>query len=234
MTICARVWWPPGLGRVALLGALLACSDARDADAPGSAQAARDNLDSNRRALARSCSAPPKRDNRTICGRTRIGPITPETNRKNLDEFFDPTLLADGPVELGEGETGTGTIVNRGRPDSATVVWTDETRSRILQVLRLGPGWRTEQGLGVGSSLAELVTALGPQVAVLGYGWDYGGTVILSGTALDNSGIYFRTSPRNQAADANARVSGDRPFAAISPEVRALDPVVSSVDVIWR
>jgi hypothetical protein len=72
---------------------------------------------------------------------------------------------------------------------------------------------------------------------VLGFGWDYGGTVMLEATRLENSGLFFRTEPRTESGSTREtyqRVQGDRPFPSSHPDVRALDLVVSRLDVIWR
>lgn len=183
-----------------------------------------------------NCAAPPTRDDRTLCPPDRIGPLRRNTSRADLDTIFPPALLHDQPVDVGEGMLEPGTRINVGRPDSAQIVWADSSRSRIRSVLALGPAWRTPDGLGVGSSLQEIEQRLGV-VSVLGFGWDYGGTVTLVGTPLADSGLFFRTHPRSPDARATAayqRVRGEQSFRSDDPDVRALDPVVGRIDVIWR
>ena len=182
------------------------------------------------------CGPSPRADDRTLCLPERAGPLRPSTSRTELDRLFDPDRVRDQPVDVGEGMTEPGTLVNAGLPDSARIVWSDSSRSRIARVLALGPAWRTQDGLGVGSSLSDIERILGP-VQVMGFGWDYGGTVMLEGTRLANSGLFFRTEPRTEAgyaADAFQRVRGDRPYPTTDPDVRSLDLIVGRVDVIWR
>ena len=150
--------------------------------------------------------------------------------------MFGRDSVRDELVDTGEGMSEPGTVVNSGRPDSARVVWSDSTRSRIAGVLALGAAWRTADRLGVGSSLADIERVAGP-VQVLGFGWDYGGSVMLDGTRLEKSGLVFRLEPRAQAgyaSEAYQRVRGDRPYTSSHPDVRALDLVVGRLDVIWR
>jgi hypothetical protein len=182
------------------------------------------------------CGPAPGANDRTLCLPERAGPLRPSTSRAALDSLFRADRVRDQPVDVGEGMSEPGTLVNIGLPDSARIVWSDSSRSRIASVLALGPAWRTQEGLGVGSSLADIERALGP-VEVLGFGWDYGGTVMLDGTRLENSGLFFRTAPRTEAGyalEAYERVRGDRPYPSSHLDVRSLDLVVSRIDVTWR
>ena len=182
------------------------------------------------------CGPTPRADDRTLCLPERAGPLRPATSRAELAPLFGSDRIRDQPVHVGEGMTEPGTLVNIDQADSAQVVWADSSRARIAGLMALGPAWRTADGLGVGSSLAEIERALGP-VQVLGFGWDYGGTMMLDGTRLENSGLFFRMQPRAEAAvgtEAYQRVRGDQPYASTDRDVRSLDLVVGRVDVLWR
>jgi len=104
--------------------------------------------------------------------------------------------------------------------------------------MRLGPAWRTPEGIGVGSTLEDLEKAIGP-FNVLGFGWDYGGTVMLEGTRAEvaNGILFYRLAPAVDSLSLSpeyARVRGDKPYASISPDVRALRLVVRAVDINWE
>lgn len=178
-----------------------------------------------------ACAAPPSRTDRLICS-ARVGPLARGATRASLDTLFD--RVRDDSVFI-EGDAYPSTVVNSGRPDSAVVLWVDRSRAAASGITSLGPAWHTPDGLQVGSSMTDLLASLGPQLRVLGFGWDYGGTVILGGTRLENSGIFFRTAVA-QGADsgASARVKGDKPYDPSSPDVRALRLTVRSIDILWK
>src|SRR5687768_337222 len=103
--------------------------------------------------------------------------------------------------------------------------------------MRLGPAWRTPEGIGVGSTLEDLEKAIGP-FNVLGFGWDYGGTVMLEGTQAEaaNGMLFYRLAPAMDSLNLSpeyARVRGDNPYASNSADVRALRLEVRSIDIMW-
>ena len=175
-----------------------------------------------------ACDAAQPRDSRFICPH-RLGAIDASTTRAMLDSLFTP--VRDDSMSV-EGDYMPITVINAGKPDSAVVIWNSERRDKVQSLVKLGAAWRTPEGLGVGSSLDDIVRAIGA-VQVMGFGWDYGGTVMLNGTRLENSGIFFRTAPT--AGDpAAAKIQGDKPFAANDAGVRALKPVVRAVDIMMQ
>ena len=144
---------------------------------------------------------------------------------------FGEAKLRDHEVALGEGETASGTIVAEGSPVAQEIVWADAERSRPERIRVLGDGIRDPQGLGLGSTLAELEAAIGP-FDLAGFEWDYGGTVMLKGTRLEKleGRVFFRLEPRNtDTAEGQAALTaaiGDELFASSDANVKILDPVV--------
>jgi hypothetical protein len=143
--------------------------------------------------------------------------------------------LVDTAVHVGEGQFEPGTILVA-NGDSVSIVWRDSTRTRIGAFNGFGRKWQTASGLHVGSSLTEMEAVLGT-FAVLGFGWDYGGTAMLANTPLQDSGIFFRMQPRHDSTRATAayrRVRGERAYPTNSADVRALDLIVRAIDISWR
>ena len=225
-----------------LMIGVLGCRDATERAAtspdtakrlqPDTAPSADSAVTSARTTLA--CTLNQSANDRTICA-DRLGPITRTTTRADLAGLFPTPSLVDTAVHVGEGQFEPGTILVA-HGDSLTIIWSDSTRSRIVGFTGLGRAWRTPDGLHVSSSLAEMERVLGP-FAVLGFGWDYGGTAMLANTALEDSGIFFRMQPRHDSTRATAayqRVRGDREYPTNSVDVRALDLIVRAIDINWR
>ncbi|MBD2493610.1 hypothetical protein [Nostoc sp. FACHB-280] len=114
----------------------------------------------------------------------RVGPITRKTTKKDLVKLFGTSRLTDktiyGPEGIGRFAA---TQVNLGRERSLLVVWSDNTRTKPLDVRNLGTAWKTREGIGVGTPWRELRQKLG-NFKLYGLAWDYGGTILLDSSKL--------------------------------------------------
>lgn len=219
---------------VVLLTLLIGCSS------PEAATSQPPEISATPQAPAPTPIAPttdPLADTTVIPGQ-RVGPITPQTSRQDLSRLFGEAKLQDQDVGIGEGESEPGTRIELGPERSLSVVWADASRTQAIAVRQLGPAWRTPQGLGLGSSFADLQAQLGP-FELFGFGWDYGGTVLLANTQLAQyqETLILRLYPTQITADGlqNAdykAVLGDGQFASTNPHMQALQPKV--VDMVVR
>lgn len=157
----------------------------------------------------------PLTDTRLIPGE-RVGPVTARTTRRDLVRLFGANRLSDRTIQGPEGiGTFAATRVNLGPQRSFTVVWSDTSRTKPLDVRELGTGWKTPEGIGVGSTMADLRRILG-EFKLTGLGWDYGGNVLLEKTRLDRyqGKLWLRVEAAPNAGDRYAKdyeaVSGDQ------------------------
>lgn len=166
----------------------------------------------------------------------RVGPVTHRTTRQDLAQRFGAIHLKDVDVHIGEGFTEPGTRVDLGTDYSLSVVWTDLSRTRVKEIRNLGSAWQTPQGIGVGTSLAQLQQKLGP-FKLYGFAWDYGGTVVLDQTKLaqykDDLILRLRLAPEAAEEFPNdfRAVIGDRLFSSNNPHLRSLKPEVGDMIV---
>lgn len=166
----------------------------------------------------------------------RIGPVRRTTTRQQLEQLFGAANLENEDVGMGEGETEPGTVVNAGSDNTFTVIWTDENRTAVAGAINFGSAWRTPEGLGVGTSFAELQQKLGA-FQLYGFEWDYGGSVVLEGTRLSKyyGTLILRVAPteasRERSPSDYDAVIGDELFASTSPHFRALDINVEEMAV---
>jgi len=174
-------------------------------------------------------------DNLVVPG-VRVGSVTRNTTRQDLVKRFGAARLKDQPVSIGEGFTEPGTRVNLGSKRSFTVVWTDASRTKPKEIRNLGSDWRTAQGIGIGTSLAQLQQKLGT-FKLYGFAWDYGGTVVLEGTKLANYKdvliLRLRTAPNAAVRSPNdyQAVTGDSLFSSTNPHLSPLKPEVGEMIV---
>lgn len=166
----------------------------------------------------------------------RVGQVTATTSRQDLADLYGEAVLEDTDIPMGEGFTDPGTIVNLGPNQQFTVVWLDTSRSQPLMARDFGTAWKTPEGIGVGTSYAELQRVLG-EFELYGFAWDYGGTLSLEGTNLDQyyGELLLRVNPSDAAAAEHPAeyeaVMGDRLFASTDPNFGPLDIAVDSMMV---
>lgn len=185
---------------------------------------------------AAGATAAPLTDTTVLPG-DRVGPVTADTSRADLVTQFGESALEDTEVAVGEGFTESGTIVNQGSEQAFAVIWVDESQSEPATVKDLGAAWETPEGISVGTSFAELQQILGP-FDLYGFGWDYGGTLVLEGSELSHyyGALILRLQPADPAApqqhaDAFAAVQGDKLISSDNPNLAPLDLVVDEMIV---
>ena len=150
--------------------------------------------------------------------------------------------LASGRIHLGEGQTAPGTVLfpnNSSR--RLTVTWDDtiaRTRPTRVTVGSRRTRWLVIPGVSIGTSLSELERLNGRPFELLGFRWDYAGTVMgWEGGHLDSLWrggptnkvlVWLRLRPDSAGYESarSREVAGDRIFASSLPAMRALNPRV--------
>ena len=166
----------------------------------------------------------------------RVGSVARHTTRQDLAKRFGAARLTDQPISIGEGFTEPGTRVNLGSEFSFSIVWADSMRTQPKEIRNLGSGWRTPQGIGVGTPLAQLQQKLG-LFKFYGFAWDYGGTVLLEGTELakyeDLLILRLRTAPDAAQRSPNdfKALIGERQFSSNNSHLPPLKPTVGEMIV---
>lgn len=172
----------------------------------------------------------------TIIPGERVGPVTPDTSRADLVNWFGEAALQDTDIPVGEGFTEAGTTVNAGSDQAFSIIWADERQSQPATVKDLGPAWQTPEGLHIGTTFDQLQTVLG-EFDLYGFAWDYGGTVVLKGSNLAayDGQLILRLQPTLAAVtgspEAFQAVTGDRLISSNNPNLSALELVVDDMIV---
>lgn len=141
---------------------------------------------------------------------------------------------------LAEGEHVLGTILYSDDPRRRLeIAWTDTARRAIPQFVRLTADssvWRAVPGVGIGTPLAELEQLNGRAFTLLGFSWDYEGTVSSwQGGRLDSlwgGAVLLRLRPPpNPPADVQRQVLGDVAFPSTHPAMQRLMPRVYEIRI---
>ena len=170
----------------------------------------------------------------------RFGPLDATASESDLVAAYGAAAVRAAEVPLGEGETAPGTEVFG--TDSLLrflVTWLDTLERRGPDRVELTGDstlWRSGAGVTLGLPLARLEAINGGPFTLLGFGWDYGGTVSSwdGGKLAPWEGQAFVSLAAPPAAYADSTylsVLGDRPFPSSTPAMQALAPRVRRIVV---
>jgi hypothetical protein len=181
----------------------------------------------------------PKTNTLIIPGKS-VGKINKSTTYVDLVKLYGKQRLTAKKVYGAEGQVEfSGTLITLGKNRYLTVVWKDKTKKQILWIIVQDPAWKTIEGLGIGTSLAQLRQIIG-EFKITGLYWDYGNLVVdLSPTKQAKfTGLLLNVDVDPQAAkkfpkDLQA-VMGDRvTLPASSPRWKRLKMSVSVINVYF-
>lgn len=150
-----------------------------------------------------------------------------------------------------EGMFSIGTIIYKGTPNEAHIVWKDTLNFKNPDYVEVGiiePGqenkvqWYTTNGVKVGTKLTELEQINGKPFNFSGFGWDYGGSIVdWNGGNLMNTdstsylSIILAYDYENQALNSvSEKVMGDKAFSSKDPNAQKLNPFVSRLIISFK
>lgn len=172
----------------------------------------------------------------TVIPGLRAGPITAATTRADLVRLFGKENVEEGGVGMGDAVI-EGTVVLAARPEmSFDVEWVEgssETRVYSLHFCVSGLAksckWHTQGGVTKGMTLKTLESLNGRAFTLLGFDWDYEGTVVSwRGGALEKLSrgcVGVRLMPVDAKHDP-PELSGDGEFSSANPLMHEANPTV--------
>ena len=168
----------------------------------------------------------------------RVGPVYAASSSDTLRAILGASSLVDKEIHIGEGVTEPGTVLWENDPSRAlAILWKDPARRQgverifICYGLTSGPcRWRLDGGITYGTSLRALEKMNGRPFTLLGFGWDYSGTVSSwRGGSLErlnrNGRVLVRLTPRPGLVPGR-ELSGDREILSTNRDMQRLDPVI--------
>jgi hypothetical protein len=169
--------------------------------------------------------------------------ITRNTTETDLVRIHGRENVADGDVNVGEGELEPGTILYPNDPArTLQIIWKDaktRTAPKRIQLTGDASKWKTVSNVTLGTSLKELERINGRPFRLLGFGWDYSGTVTswsageLSRCCQPQAGLYIRLIPADLDGElystVGGQVRGDREYSSGHPAMQSLNPRVYQI-----
>ena len=116
-----------------------------------------------------------------IISNIKVGAITAKTTEAELKKIYGEKNVQSADVGLGEGETAPGTVIYpNDEKRKIEIVWKDQESKKFPDFVQLTGDkslWKTKEGISLGTSLKWLEKINGKSFTLLGFDWDYGGTV---------------------------------------------------------
>jgi hypothetical protein len=169
----------------------------------------------------------------------KIGPINPSTTYQDLVKIFGEKSLADiRPPDADDTEKEFGTRVDLGPDYSLTLVWLDQTKTKLYEAIDLSPGWKMPMGLKVGMPMEEVQKQIGP-FKMVGLGGPYGGVVVLSDTLLQKHygkmilQLALTPGADKQSSQQYKGVEGERLIPSSDPNWKAMKMSVKYMVIIF-
>jgi hypothetical protein len=169
----------------------------------------------------------------------KVGYITPQTTKASLIKRFPTARLEDftasGPEGIGEFAA---TRVTQNGKHLLDVLWKNADRQQADRVRIYDDRWRTAEGIGINTSLAELQKLFGVY-KFYGFGWDYSGRLAAGNSKLDkytkNLGLVISFNADSQKTQKNTQdyqaLMGDREIASNDTQARRLNIRISYLEV---
>ncbi len=182
----------------------------------------------------------------------KAGIVNSASSEEGLLEALGSANVSTHDTVYGaEGAFDIGTILYKGTPNEAHIVWRDTLNFKDPAYVEVGlqePGneskvqWYTNTGVKVGTKLTELEQINGKSFSFSGFGWDYGGAVVdWNGGKLMNKdstsylAIVLAYDYENQALSPVAdKLLGDSSFESKNPNAQKLNPFVSHFVISFK
>jgi hypothetical protein len=178
----------------------------------------------------------------------RVGPITRETTRADLDELFGKENVRDGSLDRSDLPEAATIVMGSDTSAALAITW-DKERPATIHICfgtQSGPcRWRTASGIRIGLPLEELQKLNGKAFQLMGYGFGDEGTVTswrhgsLEEDPAACGHLAVRLTPAaevegnglsKQESKLLKQLHGDKPYSSSSFPVQELSPVVSALE----
>lgn len=178
----------------------------------------------------------------------KAGAITKNTSEKELIELFGKELVIRSNINIGEGLNVHCTVVFSGSKDEIRIIWKDTINFSLPEMViidKSGTSWKTESGICIGISLKEIEKLNNKHFVVLGFGWDYSGTVIswnngkLTKPDQKENGIiirlnYDKTLPLNLTESELSEITGDKELFSSNKILQKINPQVYQMIILFN
>lgn len=142
-----------------------------------------------------------------------------------LRERYGPEHVREERLYLQDGQYAMGAVVFGGTSEAVEVIYSDDGKPVFARVRARGSRWKTADGLGIGSSLADVEKANGRPFVFQGFGGELGGSV----TDWLGGRYYYGVFIKLDTPNPPAVWQGDQGISSQEPGLQSLDIRVTEI-----
>jgi len=161
----------------------------------------------------------------------QVGKILNNSSEAAIIAAYGKENVVHRDIGLGEGETAEGTVVFPDTENELIIEWVAGQAYKKLAKIRIeknNASWKTDQGIGIGTTLTELQKINGKDFKFAGFEWDYAGfTNDWQGGKIDKKLTVFLEANKPEAIYPD--LLGDKLFPSNHPKAAAADLRVRSL-----
>ena len=182
----------------------------------------------------------------------RLGPITPDTRRADLDRLFGKANVRDQPVDKGEGPDDATVVFPDLPAEGLAIFWSQSGNGEVelvqicYQLRSSSCRWHTENGATLGTDLQKLEKLNGRAFQIELWDYDAGGNISSwrggkLASVFENGGTTWGGYPSRLMLTVEPRKGSGpqlreildvleqqkRPLLSNDPAIRPLDPAVT-------
>jgi len=155
----------------------------------------------------------------------QVGLIKNTSTEADIIQAYGKANVIRKTIGLGEGETMEGTVVFPGTDNEIIIEWAQDKafqKPAKIRIEKANAAWKTDQGIGVGTTLAQLQAINGKDFKFAGFEWDYAGIANnWQGGKIDPKITVFLEANKPEALYPD--LLGDALFDASNPKAKAAD-----------
>jgi hypothetical protein len=170
----------------------------------------------------------------------RVGPITNSTTLEDLTNQLGAVNIATARFPLGEGKFEQGTAVFPGDKNREVIIQWEIPEIKPKAVIVNGRQWKTEQGIGIGTRLSQVVEINKAPVSFAGFEWDYAGYITgWRGGTLEATHplrvkfLGYVAPEKPYLPEDYAALIGDKEYSSDLPQAQAVNLQLSSMTILF-
>jgi len=188
------------------------------------------------------CNSKSKERDWIIVPGEKVGGITQNCTKKDLIDIFGKNNVFECNIDLSEGESVVGVKVFKDTSNELEILWKDTKFQKIDRIIIRSKGtqWKTIDGITIGTSLSNIVKMNEKEVTILGFEWDYAGTLVSwNNGKLEKKydvGKKFAMSFESLSGKVNnyESVMGDKQLKSDNEVIKSMILKVASMAVIFE
>lgn len=162
------------------------------------------------------------------------GPLGARSSHAALVKAYGRRNVVYQRVEAEEGESHLATVLFPREPERRVVItWRDASRRRAIDTVTIeAPSrWTSRRGISIGTGLSDVMRLNGRPFTLLGFGWDYAGTVVdwRGGAMQDPPGTCRLIVRFEPGTNGPGDPDGDREFASDDPVILESAPRIYQI-----